>query len=107
MRDPIAHVLDALWADATTGGRAGAVAMIHEALAGRDYAAALMLAIAIELDDAKRDESRRFWSQPDIDKLALLDELGKRHLFDFLCRHINDWRQMRRPPCGGPPPMSG
>lgn len=100
--DPISFVLDHLWADLTRQDDPAAV--LVSLCATKLWPEALMLAIAMELDAAKREEARQYW-EVDADKPKLMDELGNRTLFEFLARHRNDWRHLRRPPVIGPPPV--
>jgi hypothetical protein len=95
--DPIGCVLERMWADLTVGGRTDVCVRIHECLAVKDYATAMMLAIALELDAAKREESEAFFSSENPSKPMALDEMGKRTLFSFLMVHRNDWRSLPQP----------
>jgi hypothetical protein len=115
--DPIAFVLDALWAHTTQNGRFDAAATLRGLVAEHHYAEAMMLAVAIELDKVKRADQVSFWGErlPTLEqavahKLPVLDELGRRQLFWFLAEHMNDLRDLpSNPPprpCPPPPPVS-
>jgi len=102
--DPIAFVLERLWSDVTAQGEWSVSALLISHLASKDYATAFMLAVAMELDKAKRDESAAFWMSEAPTKVGALNELGKRSLLWFLLEHLNDPREIKghKPP---PPPI--
>lgn len=109
--DPIGYVLAHLWTDATKDGEKHATAEMVAACASKDYATALIYAIAIELDRAKRMEHSRGWAETlrmldscEIPKELLLDEVGHRTLFWFLAQHRNDSRRLRPAPESLTPP---
>lgn len=102
--DPIGYVLERLWADLTEGGRVDVNRRIQETLASRNYPEAMMLAIAIELDAAKRDDSVAFFDSEIPTKPMALDEMGRRTLFSFLMMHQNDFRTLRKERAIPPPP---
>jgi hypothetical protein len=110
--DPIGYVLSHLWADATKDGEKHATAEMVAACAAKDYATALIYAIAIELDKAKRMEHSRGWAETlrmletaQIPKELVLDEVGHRTLFWFLAQHRNDMRRLRPATDSPPPPL--
>jgi hypothetical protein len=118
--DPIAYVLNHAYA-AATANQEDPHALVAELCASRLYADAMILAIAIQVSEAKIREAEGFWCREmelitslGIDKNVVLDELGKRTLFWFLASHTNDWRNLPRTtppsppkqeaPCSIPPP---
>ena len=53
--DPVGWVLDALWADMTRDGVPCTLEDIRTCVAGKEYERALVLAIAVECDKARRE----------------------------------------------------
>lgn len=101
--DPVGYVLDALWESATSGGKDPHF-MIVDCVASKDFATAIMLALAIEMDKAKRLEQSGVWCEKwglmealGIKKEAVMEELSHRDLFWFLARHRRDFRTLGDP----------
>jgi len=92
--DPIQYVLARLWDRVASQGKDRVISDMIGACEVGDFADAMMLAIALELDAAKKESHVEFWKWYEKHPASTLEEMSGRQLLHFLTLTRKDLRTL-------------
>lgn len=92
--DPIQYVLMRLWDRVVSQGKDRVIADMIGACEHGDFADAMMFAIALEMDAAKREAHVEFWKWHEQHPTSTLEEMTARQLLHFLTLTRKDLRTL-------------